>query len=119
MDDNVSHETRHLCLSCKLREAQPHSPCSGTCDGHGTGQLCGLPCSCPCYLPPPVNVSHETIEQGPGILVEAFKVGDLGFLAYDPESGDWYLCTMEVMVPVQIARENIVKLYEWLRERMS
>jgi dCMP deaminase len=41
--------TTHISLLCKLLQDKEHPPCSGTCDGHGSGQLCGLPCECACH----------------------------------------------------------------------
>lgn len=37
----------HISLWCRLNQGTAHHPCSGTCDGHGTGALCGQPCECP------------------------------------------------------------------------
>lgn len=41
----------HLSLWCKIHLGQglEHHPCSGTCDGHGTGSPCGQPCQCPAH----------------------------------------------------------------------
>lgn len=39
----------HVSLLCKLKAGRPHKPCSGTCDGHGTGKLCDQRCGCACH----------------------------------------------------------------------
>lgn len=39
----------HISLLCRLSYARNHEPCSGTCDGHGTGEPCELPCECWCH----------------------------------------------------------------------
>jgi hypothetical protein len=39
----------HMSLRCKLYSGRPHTPCSGTCDGHGSGLPCGQPCECACH----------------------------------------------------------------------
>ena len=55
LDENVPQPLRamlgseHLSLLCKLQQDREHRPCSGTCDGHGSGKWCGLPCECDCH----------------------------------------------------------------------
>src|ERR1700722_17396073 len=44
--------TRHISLICTLKEGTKHPPCSGTCDGHGTGQPCNYRCKCMCHRGP-------------------------------------------------------------------
>lgn len=39
----------HVSLLCKLQQDREHRPCSGTCDGHGSGELCDMPCECSCH----------------------------------------------------------------------
>ena len=44
----------HQSLLCRAATFDPewgleHTPCSGTCDGHGTGQICDEPCQCSCH----------------------------------------------------------------------
>ena len=41
--------TGHMSLLCKIKQGRQHLPCSGTCDGHGTGRLCDELCECECH----------------------------------------------------------------------
>jgi hypothetical protein len=43
--------TAHMSLLCSLRHDDPdHRPCSGVCDGHGSGELCDEQCECYCHI---------------------------------------------------------------------
>lgn len=43
-------DTVHISLRCRLLAGEPHSPCSGTCDGHGSGKFCPIQCECLCHI---------------------------------------------------------------------
>jgi hypothetical protein len=50
---------RHSSLLCNLRHSEPHRPCSGTCDGHGSGTPCDEPCECWCHSPAGERLSQR------------------------------------------------------------
>jgi hypothetical protein len=46
----IQQPTHHLSLLCRiLSDDRSHPPCSGTCDGHGSGHLCHEACQCWCH----------------------------------------------------------------------
>jgi hypothetical protein len=59
----------HISLRCKLQEHWAHAPCSGTCDGHGSGRPCDQRCGCLCHSATPWPAGWPATPD-PGSLIQ-------------------------------------------------